>query len=119
VEKLDESGSEELYEHKSAERCLARLQPPESSITVFDRGDGTRHKPYLIVRMMPAVYLREDLPPDVPEHTLLGIARRRSMEENKRVCVVLSPTNCIYVELDGTAHRRSTPPWGGLRLQRA
>jgi len=97
--------------------------------------------PYLVVRIMPAVYIRREIRftngdseryqpcrsikdplwvdashDDTDEldpasrRELLRAAQRESQRLDLRLCVLLSPGSCVYVEPDGKLELSDTPP---------
>jgi hypothetical protein len=75
--------------------------------------------PYLVVRLIPAVYGITELPKDWPVAKLLETGLRVCYRENKDVCVVLEPGKCCYFDrVGGRIPRHETvPPSGGFTLR--
>lgn len=49
---------------------------------------------------------------------IIEAAAAKSARITLRLCVVFADDDCVFVEPDGTAVASSTPPHGGLRLER-
>ena len=62
---------------------------------------GKSVRPYLVERLMAAVYRRENLPGFLSRREMIQIAERRSSATGRRVCIVLGAGKCIYFEPDG------------------
>lgn len=95
--------------------------------------------PHVIVRYMAAVYSRETVAPPgdaqaprylVPDtgwesphalseqglELLKSLVLARVRIDGFRRCIVLGPDEAIYIEIDGQAAEKSSPPTGGLRI---
>ena len=83
---------------------------------VEPRTGGAGFRPYLVTRLLPAVYRPEALSPFDTREAMLAIARRRAASTRLSVCLVLAPNNCVYVEPDGTIERSADLPRGGFRF---
>jgi hypothetical protein len=73
--------------------------------------------PYIVVRLMPAVY---NVIPQFSEMSLEDLvteAKAISKKHNFRVCVVLGPKKSIYIEPDGRVEESDSIPSGGLPVQ--
>ena len=73
--------------------------------------------PYIVVRIMPAVYSIIPKSSEMPSEDLVSEAKALSKKNNKRVCVVLGPKKAIYIELDGLVKESDSIPSGGLPVQ--
>ena len=74
---------------------------------------GKSVRPYLVVRLMSAVYRRENLPGVLSRGEMIRIAERRSTTTGRRVCLVLGAGRCIYFEPDGRRTWSEAAPSGG------
>ena len=76
-------------------------------------------KPYLVVRIIPAVHLHIRLSARASETTLT--ARATEMMERYgrryRICLVVSPVRCLYLETDGRSSWASIIPFGGIQIE--
>ncbi|NBX77438.1 MAG: hypothetical protein EBQ92_12860 [Proteobacteria bacterium] len=103
----------------------------------------TLEYPHLIVRARPSVYVRWKVEfvekteiilangkftPPFPNAFHEGVLKKEALdlaiealititrESGYRMCFVLSPTKCFYVEPDGRVEESSEPPSGGLQI---
>jgi hypothetical protein len=74
--------------------------------------------PYLVIRLMAAVYSVRPLPPDLDREVLLALAwsTMDALERRFRICLVLGPKEALYLEPDGTCRAKSQTPSGGINL---
>jgi hypothetical protein len=74
--------------------------------------------PYLVIRVMPAVYSIRPLPADVGRDVLLALAWSvmDAHERRFRLCLVLGPSEAIFLEPDGRQHTSDSLPSGGVNL---
>ena len=78
-----------------------------------------RPYPHVVVRLMPTVYSLAGVHvPEGgdPEEAALERARWFVRERGFRACAVLSPTECIFVERNGTEHRSTRVPDGATHI---
>ena len=75
--------------------------------------------PYLVVRIIPAVYLRIPLPAHATMRTLVARAwtTMRKLGQRHRMCLVVSHTRALYLEPDGTVVWRNDIPAGGIQIE--
>ena len=69
--------------------------------------------PYLVERLIPAVYQRVGLPEVDDESVLIEAANDRCISSGRRVCLVFGPDRCLYLEPDGSWKWSSDAPSGG------
>jgi len=69
--------------------------------------------PYLVERLMPAVYRRVELPETDDESVLIEAANDRCVGSGRRVCLVFGPDRCLYLEPDGSWRWSGEAPSGG------
>jgi hypothetical protein len=72
-------------------------------------------KPYLVERLMPAVYRRREVevPAGLGRDDLIAWAGDQAVAARRRMCLVLGPEDCVYLEPDGCWQPSSEPPRGG------
>jgi len=58
--------------------------------------------PYLVERLMPAVYRRKEAPSHLERNDLIAWASNRSMDTRFRTCLVFNPEDCVYLEPNGS-----------------
>ncbi len=73
--------------------------------------------PYIVERIMPAVYRRVPISPYFSGEELIEMARNRSVREKRRLCLVLGSASCWYMEPDGSMRWSDDPPRGGLVVE--
>src|SRR5690242_19015822 len=75
--------------------------------------------PYLVIRMMSAVYSVRPLPSDLSRDLLVALAwsAMNGFEGRFRMCLVLGPEEALYLEPGGTSQLLADPPSGGLNLE--
>jgi hypothetical protein len=83
----------------------------------FGIEDEVEPLPYLVERLMPAVYRRVSVPWGMNRDDLIAFASDRSVKTRRRICLVFEPSDCVYVEPDGSAEDSSTPPSGGIAIE--
>jgi len=71
-------------------------------------------EPEAVVRVMPAVYLRLQLPDDVSPEEAVRLAEQHSLETGRRVFVRLSHIRGVYVQPDGHTFESYDVPWTSL-----
>lgn len=72
--------------------------------------------PYMVVRLMPAVYQRVPLPKEMlPEDMQISV-RRHCRETGLRCCLVMGPEASIYFEPDGSETGLDDIPRGGMEM---
>jgi hypothetical protein len=69
--------------------------------------------PYLATRVVPALYHLSLLPESFEPELLRHIARRQVAANRLQTCLVFSPDDCLYYEIDGTEFRSDAIPHGG------
>lgn len=79
---------------------------------------GKSVQPYLVERLMAAVYRRENLPVFIGRGEMIRIAEKRSSTTGRRVCLVLGVGKCIYFEPDGRRTWAEDAPSGGVGIGR-
>ncbi len=70
-------------------------------------------RPYLVERLMPAVYRRVELSEADDESVLIEEANERGISSGRRVCLVFGPDRCLYLEPDGSWEWSGDAPSGG------
>jgi hypothetical protein len=75
--------------------------------------------PYLVVRVIPAVYLLVHLPAHASMRTLVARAwtTMRKLGQRHRMCLVVSLRRGLYLEPDGSSIWRNDIPAGGFQIQ--
>lgn len=73
-------------------------------------------RPFIVVRLIPAVYTRVAGPDGATYRDLLRIARDIVAKKGHRCCVVIAPDRCLYLERDGSTQFSRQPPSGGLDI---
>jgi hypothetical protein len=73
--------------------------------------------PYIVVRLMPAVYNVIPKFSEMSLEDLVSEAKAISKKHNFKVCVVLGPKKGIYIEPDGRVEECDSIPSGGLPVQ--
>jgi hypothetical protein len=67
-------------------------------------------KPYLVVRLMPAVYMREELPFELAdEQSATAFAIERATNWQKKACLVWSDQVTVWISERGRALRAVSP----------
>ena len=84
----------------------------------FDVEEEAGPLPYLVERLMAAVYRRENLPGFLSRGEMIQIAERRSSTTGRRVCLVLGAAKCIYFEPDGRRACSEDAPSGGVGIEK-
>jgi hypothetical protein len=74
--------------------------------------------PYLVERLMPAVYRRVELPEADDESVLIEAANDRCISSGRRVCLVFGLDRCLYLEPDGSWEWSGDAPSGGAVIER-
>ncbi len=74
-------------------------------------------RPYIVERLMPAVYRRVGVPEGLNAGALIEVVRSRSSSLNRRMCLVLGPEDCWYMEPDGSMKWSGDPPSGGVIIK--
>ena len=95
-----EDGKTMLPNPRIVERFAAVLGIDEADIAKASARDWEELdrpiRPYLVERLMPAVYRRHHLPEDVTVADAREIASRMSIETGRSFCLVLSRVRCVY-----------------------
>jgi hypothetical protein len=73
--------------------------------------------PYIVVRLMPAVYNVIPKFSEMSLEDLVSEAKAISKKHNYRTCVVLGPKRAVYIEPDGRVNESDSIPSGGLPVQ--
>ena len=70
--------------------------------------------PYLLVRLMPAVYGIARLPDTLARERLIALAQHEHRTNSRQLpmCVVFGLEDAVYIQPDGTANP-GPRPWGG------
>ncbi len=84
--------------------------PPKPAPSVFDGF------PYLVIRVVPALYHITLLPGEASEGDLAGIARTQWRANRLDVCLVLGPQRALYIDAEGHDRLSATPPRGGFLI---
>jgi len=71
-------------------------------------------EPEAVVRLMPAVYLRLQLPEGVSPEEAVRLAERHSAETGRKVFVRLSNIRGVYIQPDGSSFEDYDIPWSSL-----
>ena len=71
-------------------------------------------RPYLVERLMPAVYRRHDLPEDCTVADARSIATRMSVKTGRSFCLVLSRIRSVYFHRGGTSCESTDVPGGSI-----
>ena len=69
--------------------------------------------PYIATNVVPALYHLSLLPGSFEPELLRYIAQRQVAANKLPTCLVLSPDDCLYYEIDGREFRSEGIPWGG------
>ncbi len=74
--------------------------------------------PYLVVRIIPAVYRIKPLPQNLIREALveLGWKEFHANQGRFQISVVFGPHECRYLKADGTVTSSNTPPTSDVRL---
>lgn len=73
--------------------------------------------PYLVIHGMPGVYaVKHPENPHLSKEQMIQWAKDESATYNRGTCAVLSPTEAVYIELDGTVKFSKDIPAGGIIL---
>ena len=95
-----EDGKTKLHDPRTVERFAAVLDLDEADIAVASALDWQELdrpiKPYLVERLIPAVYRRHQLPEDCSLEDVRSMAARMSAETGRSFCLVLSMVRCVY-----------------------
>jgi hypothetical protein len=70
--------------------------------------------PYLVTRLVPALYHVIPLPEAFDEASLRSLARYQALCNQLPTCLVLGPTRGIYLDTDGKESDPGLPPRGGI-----
>lgn len=84
------------------------------SLNIEDKHSDYVTYPYAVAHIMSAVYSLMQLPSEVKECELLCLVIDQSKKINKGVCLVMSESRAIFVELDGSININKKIPCGGL-----
>ncbi len=90
----------------------------KESLTVKDK--HSNKYPYLVVRMMSAVYQIQPLPLKLyleDEGKMVSFIVEYSKKKDKRMCLVTSPSRGIYVEPNGSIKIMKNIPSGGMIIE--
>ena len=95
-----EDGQTKLHDSRIVERFAAVLDIDDAATGVafaLDWQELDRPiRPYLVERLMPAVYRRHQLPEDCTVHDARVIAAKMSVETGHSFCLVLSQVRSVY-----------------------
>ena len=95
-----EDGQTMLHDPRIVDRFAAVLGIDEADIAVASALDWEEWdrpiKPYLVERLMPAVYRRHELPEDCPVDKARKIATKMSVVTGRSFCLVLSRVRTVY-----------------------
>jgi len=72
--------------------------------------------PYLITRIVPALYHVTLLPGGQPEETLLALAQAQADANRLQMCLVLGERRGVYFDVDAKATPTHEPPRGGALI---
>jgi hypothetical protein len=74
--------------------------------------------PYIVIRIIPAVYQVKPLPQNLIREALVELGWKEFYANQGRfqIAVVFGPNDCRYLRADGTATSSHQPPAGGGRL---
>jgi hypothetical protein len=72
--------------------------------------------PYLVIRVVSALYHITLLPGDAGERDLAGLARAQWGANRLDVCLVTGPERALYITADGREGQATTPPQGGIPI---
>lgn len=75
--------------------------------------------PYLVVRVIPAVYMIVSMPAHTSMRVLIAHAwtKMAKLGQRHRMCLVVSPRRGLYLEPDGASTWKNEIPAGGFQLQ--
>lgn len=82
-------------------------------------GSARSSYPYVVIRLLPAVYRIVPVTRELAPGELQEEARRYASCTDVRCCVVLGERACVYVEPDGSSRGSAQLPEGGVRLSMA
>jgi hypothetical protein len=71
-------------------------------------------EPYLVERLLATVYRRCKVPWYLDRRDLIAWAVDRAAAAGRRMCLVLGPGDCVYVEPDGSSAEHPIAPSGGF-----
>lgn len=73
--------------------------------------------PYLVVRLMPAVYGIAPLPASLDRESLIVLAQTesRALMGERSMCLVFAEDDALYIGSDGTPYA-GPRPWGGHKV---
>jgi hypothetical protein len=74
--------------------------------------------PYVVTRVVPAMYHHMVLPDEVDEAALVDIARRQARANVLETCLVLSADSALFIGADGCEHRSKAPRGGFVVIDR-
>ena len=89
------------------------ISPQDRFIAELPVFDGF---PYLIIRVVPAMYHITLLPEDASERTLVDIARAQRLANLLDVCLVIGPEKALYINPAGLDQWDAMPPRGGTLI---
>ena len=72
--------------------------------------------PYLVERLMPAVYRRRPVPGGLARDDLIAWAGDEAVAAGRGMCLVLGPEECVYLTPDGCWEESAEPPRGGVAV---
>ena len=109
-----EDGQTLLHDPRIVQRFAAALSLDGAAIAVASALDWQELdrpiKPYLVERLMPAVYRRHLLPEDCAVADARNLAARMSVEAGRSFCLVLSMIRCVYFYPSGRSHESHLVP---------
>jgi len=77
--------------------------------------------PYLVIRLMPAVYMPKPLRRHATRAQVIALGWKTmdKWKRKHRVCIVFGPNDALYLDPDGHASENSAIPSGGLGVHGA
>ena len=109
-----EEGQNLLTDSRIVERFAAVLGIDDADIataSALDLQELDRPiRPYLVERLMAAVYRRHELPGDCTESGARGVAAKLSAETGRSFCLVLSKVRAVYFYPSGKHHESHHVP---------
>ncbi len=83
---------------------------PRAELAVFDSF------PYLVTRVVPAMYHFTLLPGDASDRELTELARAHWRANRLDVCLVTAPDRAVFISAHGRERPETTPPMGGVPI---
>jgi hypothetical protein len=72
--------------------------------------------PYLVTRVVPAMYHLTLLPDGTSDHDPTGLARAQWRANRLEVCLVTRPNRALYISDNGQERLETAPPTGGVPI---